>query len=718
MMDRRRAELEPKAQYEEILYLNNCLRESAAALEETRTRLRSLLRSIPDMVWLKDTKGRYQSCNHAFERLIGKSESEIIGKVDADLFEDGKLKPTREEHREFLQAGVLCLSEEWVIYPDTGKRALLEMRKVPVSDTNGNVTGVLTVARDITERRNFEETLAVREREFRTLVENSPDTIARYGSDLRRLYVNPTFASLGENGETTWVGGRPSEYPGGPRAILYEQQLREVFENGRELEFELEWMLGNGKKLRHLVTLTPEFATDGTVETVLGVGRDVSELYASREEIHRMAFYDPLTSLPNRALFSSRLSEQLADVSAASDKVTGVMMLDLDRFKEVNDTMGHAVGDELLCEAAARLRACVRREDTVARLGGDEFAIMAPGIRDRSSLEDLCRKIIHRFDEPFFLDGKEVFVSCSIGIALHPTDGLRADDLIKYADSAMYLAKRTGRRDFRFYSKELTVDAAARLTLGSVLRQAIKGGEFELYYQPKVALTDHGVIGSEGLLRWHRPGIGMIAPQEFIPVAEETGLIVELGAWVLREACFTAVEQNPEGAPLHKVAVNLSARQFQFQDLTAMVHHILADTGCRPEWLELEITESLLLDGNDKVMDTLSGLRSMGVSVAIDDFGTGYSALAYLTKFPIDTLKIDKSFIQKVTTDSRQAELVKAILSIADCLGQQVVAEGVETAEQAAFLRANGCHIAQGYLFSKPVPKSELAILPKYFDSL
>ena len=308
--------------------------------------------------------------------------------------------------------------------PDTGERALLEMRKVPVSDMNGKLTGVLTVARDITERRHFEEALAVREREFRTLVENSPDTIARYGRDLRRLYVNPTFTSLGEDKKTTWVGGRPSEYPGGARAILYEQQLKEVFENGKELEFELEWALGNHKKLRHLVTLTPEFARDGTVETVLGVGRDISELYASREEIRRMAFYDPLTSLPNRALFSGRLSEQLVDGSVVPDKITGVMMLDLDRFKEVNDTLGHAVGDELLCQAAERLRACVRRGDTVARLGGDEFAIMAPRIPDRSSLEDLCRKIIHRLDEPFVLDGREVFVSCSIGVALHPADGL------------------------------------------------------------------------------------------------------------------------------------------------------------------------------------------------------------------------------------------------------------------------------------------------------
>jgi diguanylate cyclase (GGDEF)-like protein len=433
-------------------------------------------------------------------------------------------------------------------------------------------------------------------------------------------------------------------------------------------------------------------------------------------QLQRMVYYDPLTSLPNRTMFHECLRQMIADSALAPDRLNGVMMIDIDRFKGVNDTLGHAMGDQLLCEVSGRLRAAVQPVDTVSRLGGDEFAILVPDIGNRHVLEDLARRIIDKFDECFVLAGNEVFVSCSVGLALYPTDSFAADDLMKYADSAMYLAKRAGRRGYRFYSKDLTIAASARLALESELRRAIERNELELHFQPKVKFRENEVIGSEALLRWRRPGVGLVPPVEFIPVAEETGLIVDIGEWVLREACRAAVEWNAEGFVLHKVAVNLSARQFQSRDLPGLVGQILVETGCLPEWLELEITESLLLTEDDTVLNTLSALRSLGLSIAIDDFGTGYSSLSYLARFPIDTLKIDKSFVQKVTTDLRHAELVKAILSIAACLGQRVVAEGVETADQAAFLEENGCQVAQGFLFSRPLPKSDMELLPRYLQ--
>lgn len=444
-------------------------------------------------------------------------------------------------------------------------------------------------------------------------------------------------------------------------------------------------------------------------------GRLLDALGQMDRQLHRMVYYDPLTSLPNRVLFNERLQQTIAGAESAPDRLHGVMMIDIDRFKGVNDTMGHAIGDELLRQAAARLRAMVRSDDTVSRLGGDEFTVLLPGCRDRSVLEDIARKIIDGFDRHFVLSEREVFVSCSIGIALYPVDSVEPDDLMKYADSAMYLAKRSGRRGFRFYSQELTVDAATRLALESELRYAVKRGELELHYQPKVSFRAHEVIGSEALLRWRRPG-GLVPPNKFIPIAEETGLINELGMWVLREACRAAAEWNARCAERHKVAVNLSARQFQCDDLVQMVTRILEETGCRPEWLELEITESVLLEEGETIMNTLSAFKSMGLSIAIDDFGTGYSALSYLTRFPIDVLKIDRSFVQKMTADQRDAELVKAILSIARCLGQQVVAEGVETAEQAVFLADNGCEFAQGFLYSRPLPKPHMTTLPRYLN--
>ncbi|HEX5394416.1 MAG TPA: PAS domain S-box protein [Rhodocyclaceae bacterium] len=815
--------------------------EAEQKLNEARARLVSVLQTIPDMVWLKDVEGVYLSCNHGFERLTGKPESDIVGKTDYDLFDLKLADLFREKDRAAIEAKHLCLYEEWVTYPDNGEHALMETRKVPVFGVNGDVTGVLGVARDITERKrmesalerreqefrtlaenapdiimrydrecrriyvnpafvnaiglsyeallgrtptqyssssnalayenairkvlreghaceheypwvtvsgrsvislfnivperdadgsvesvlaigrditerkHMEEILELREREFRTLVENARDTITRYGRDLRRLYVNPAFAALFDGDASSLLGVTPAECPLATTADTYTLNLSEVFASGEAREFELKWNAKDGTEVCHLINLTPEFGADGTVESILAVGRDITELNAFRQKIHQMAFYDPLTSLPNRALFNDRLRQMMADVSWHG-QLAGVMLIDMDRFKEVNDTMGHAVGDDLLREAAVRLSSCVRAYDTVARLGGDEFAILLPEVRSGDDLGRIAGKILDKFGERFLLDGKEVFVSCSIGIALYPDDSTEANDLVKYADSAMYFAKRSGRNNFRFYSKDLTDSANERLALESELRRAIERNELELHYQPKVLLQSGEIIGSEALLRWRNPQFGMVSPVQFIPIAEDTGLIIELGEWVLREACQTASEWNAEGRPLHKVAINLSARQFQSQNLAAVVSTILKEKHCRPEWIELEITESLLLDEEGKTLETLSAFQSMGISIAIDDFGTGYSALSYLARFPINTLKIDKSFIHSVTTDKYRSELVKAILSIARCLNQQVVAEGVETLEQAAFLEVNGCHVAQGFLYSRPVPKAEVASMPRRFN--
>lgn len=584
--------------------------------------------------------------------------------------------------------------------------------EVTVSSVNfGGKPRMLSLARDISERKCMEAALAASEREARTLIENTPDTIARYDRDCRRTFVNPAFAAQVEGGGAALLDKTPMEFPGGLNSDMYEAKIKAVFASGENDELELHWHDREGREICSHVRLTAEREAAGKVVSVLGIGRDITELNMHRKRIHHMAFYDALTSLPNRSLFNDRLNQMLAD-AAWRGQLAGVMLLDLDRFKSVNDMLGHQAGDVLLCDAAGRLSCCLRGYDTVARLGGDEFAILLPEVRCGDDLGRVASKILASFNDPFMLEGNEVFISCSIGIAMYPADGEKAEDLLRQADSAMYLAKRSGRNTFRFFSADLMESASERLMLESDLRRGFARGELELYYQPKVSLTDGAMVGSEALLRWNHPRHGMVSPEKFISIAEDCGLIVDIGEWVLHNGCHAACEWNGPGKPMHKVAINLSARQFQSGNLVKIVRKALDVTGCKPEWIELEITESLLLDEDGAVLEALVALRELNITIAIDDFGTGYSSLSYLSRFPIDTLKIDRSFTSRVTEGGHHAELVKAILSIARSLNQEVVAEGVETEEQAGFLRLHGCHIVQGYLYSKPVPKESFVLFP------
>ena len=732
--ERKQAEALLLERYEHIVELNASLQENACTLEEQAVELeaskeqlmlteawyRGILQSAPDGMVVVDARGVIRLVNARLCHMFGYEDRELVGQT-IELLVPVEMRNAHKTLRAgFIESGSpgrpmasgrggLSASRK------DGSEFFVDVSLARLPEMDGAMGTVCAAIRDVTEQKLMERTLAKREQEFRTLVENAVDTVARYGRDLRRMYVNPAFAALVDGGAAALLGRTPSECPGGPNAVTYESKLAEVFVEGRGAGFELKWRDSSGREMCSLVNLSPEFDVNGQVVSVLAVGRDITELNAYRHKIHQMAFYDPLTALPNRALFNDRLRQMITD-AAWHGQQAGLMMMDMDRFKEVNDTLGHAAGDELLRDAAARLSTCVRAYDTVARLGGDEFAILLPEVRSGDDLGGVASKILALFQQPFLLDGKEVFVSCSIGIALYPGDSTEADDLLKYADSAMYFAKRSGRNNFRFYSRDLTESSHERLVLESDLRRAIERDELELYYQPKVGLCDGALTGSEALLRWKHPERGMVPPDVFIGIAEDSGLIGEIGEWVLHEACRTAHRWNGKGKPPHKVAINLSARQFQGGDLVETVCRALEGSACQPEWIELEITESLLLGDDSDVLEVLNRLRSMGISIAIDDFGTGYSALSYLARFPIGTLKIDRSFISSIETDTYRAELVKAILSIARCLGQQVVAEGVETEAQIEFLRAHGCHLAQGYFYGKPMPVTDFERLPQSFD--
>lgn len=684
-------------------------RKRAEQMLQTREQeFRTLVENSPDMVVRYDRNFQRLFVNAAYARETGTPVEQALNcsTDDADIW-----KPTmpHEEYNARLQqvmdsgkpANILL---EWV--SDDGRQVSHDMRVVPEYGPDGNITGTLAIGHNISKLKQAELVLRQREHEFRALVENSPDTVTRFDRDCRRVYANPSMVEESGLPLLELLGKTPEEFPGGEQAASYQERIRQVLDSGQPGNFELHWLTGDGDEVCSHIRLTPEFGTDGHVAQVLAVGRDITEIDAYRKQIHSLAFFDNLTSLPNRSLLLDRIRQTIADASWHGSRF-GLMLLDLDRFKEVNDTLGHGVGDLLLREVADRLLICVRGYDTVARLGGDEFAILLPEMRVGADLATIACKILDMFQQPFNLSGRELFISASIGIALYPDDSAEIDALFKYADSAMYHAKKQGRNNFQFYSRELTTRSSERMALESALRRARRNDELELYYQPQVRLDTGRIIGAEALLRWNRGEHGMVMPDRFIPVAEETGLIVGIGEWILATACRAAVDWNQSRTEPFKVAVNLSTRQFIQNDLLKSVRGILMETECKPEWLKLEITESLLLEDSADVIAMLEELDAMGLAISIDDFGTGYSALSYLNRFPVSQIKIDRSFVQGIPEDRDKSELVKAMISIAQSLQLELVAEGVETSLQADYLSTHGCGIAQGYLFGKPMPQYE-----------
>jgi diguanylate cyclase (GGDEF)-like protein len=420
-----------------------------------------------------------------------------------------------------------------------------------------------------------------------------------------------------------------------------------------------------------------------------------------------LAYYDALTELPHRALLQDRLGHALADARRRKEKVA-LLFLDLDRFKIINDSVGHAFGDIVLKEVAKRLKQCTRAQDTVARVGGDEFLIMLNRVEDAAEAAVAAERVMREMSAEFLIQGHSLRMSCSIGISISPEHGVDGETLIKNADAAMYFAKEAGRNCVRFFTGEMDTQAAERLALESNLRLALDRGEFFLVYQPQLEIATGSIIGFEALIRWQHPVLGLIPPDRFIPIAENNGFILQIGEWVLRTACAQARQWWDDGLLPVPVAVNVSAIQFRQENFSALVKNVLFETGLSPEFLELELTESLLMSNEDVMFAVLQELREMGVKLAIDDFGTGYSSLSYLKQFRVNKLKIDRSFIRNIVFDPGDAAITTAIISMANSLNLKVIAEGVEDEAQMSFLRAHGCDEIQGFLFSKPITAAEV----------
>jgi diguanylate cyclase (GGDEF)-like protein/PAS domain S-box-containing protein len=560
---------------------------------------------------------------------------------------------------------------------------------------------------DVTARQRTEKALQESEQRFRQLVAMSSDWYWEQDKDLRFTTVTGGFSgkagiALGRVlGKTRWeyVAGMADSEAG--REHIAQVTAHEPFHN-----FEYQALDDNGETRWFCVNGQPVFDEEGRFAGYRGTGSDITARKLTEQRVHHVAQHDVLTGLPNRSLLQDRLSQAIA-YSNRSGHPVWVMLIDLDRFKFVNDSMGHKAGDVLLVTVAARLRASLRDTDTVARLSGDEFVVILSEHQDQRLSPDIVQRVMDSVAQPVMLGTKEFFVTASIGVAIYPSEGTSADSLTEHADIAMYRAKKLGRNNFQFYTPAMNEESLERVRIEGALRNALERDEFVLHYQPQVDLASGQIVGMEALIRWQHPELGMVPPSRFVGVAEETGLIVPIGAWVMRAACAQNKAWQDAGLPRLRVAVNLSARQFGAPGLIEGIEQALADTGLAPDCLEIELTESLFMSDVTPAVDLLHRMKALGVNLSIDDFGTGYSSLSYLSRFPIDVLKIDRSFVADITDDANDAAIVTSIIALAHNLKLSVIAEGVETAAQLDYLRAHGCDEMQGYYFSRPLPADE-----------
>lgn len=520
-------------------------------------------------------------------------------------------------------------------------------------------------------------------------------------------YVNPRYTQITGYSKDDAVGRVAELLNNEEMTDVNNISLQEALLLGASWETFMVSKRKNGEHFWQQVTVSPIHDDLGALSHIVLNIEDISDRVETQAQMEKLAFYDPLTGLENRRLFRDRLEQGLRHLRR-SKKAMALLFLDLDQFKRINDTLGHDAGDELLCTVAQRLRDCVREEDIVARLGGDEFTILLANISSPEDAGLVARKILRALLEPITLSTQEVTVSCSIGITVAPEDSMNASVLMRNADLAMYRAKDQGRNNFQYFTDDMNIESLARMSLENELRIAVSNEDFVVHFQPQVDMVRGRICGYEALVRWRHEQVDVIPPDRFIPIAEETGLIIKVGEIVLKQACLQLKALQASGIADQTVAVNLSARQFRDRNLVQMVCRVLSETKLEPRWLELEITESMLMDNIDQAISILSELKALGVAIAIDDFGTGYSSLSYLTQLPVDKLKVDRSFVTNLPDSPRHTAITTAIIAMAQRLNLQVVAEGVETEPQASFLTGHQCNILQGFLFCHPVSAADL----------
>ncbi|OSM00239.1 PAS domain S-box protein [Magnetofaba australis] len=689
-------------------------RRIARELTESRQRLQAILDHAPTLITLKDPEGRYQLVNHAFERLLQTRDRHLAGRDDHALFAPDVAERIQSADRAALAGDDgASLSEESLPGP-FGDHDFLVSR-FPLHDAEGRVVALGSIAADISDRRHTLQQLQLAASVFETAAEGILIT-DRTGCIQD---VNPAYSNITGYARQEVLGKNPRISKSGRHdEAFYAEMWRRLIDEGR-WSGEIWDRRKNGELYPKWLSISAVRDDEGVISHYVGIFSDISDIKATEQELEHLAYFDPLTTLPNRILFKNRLTHEFTAAKRHGARVA-LLFLDLDRFKKVNDSLGHTAGDTLLVEAAQRINSCVREVDTVARMGGDEFTAILTDIRRNEDAATVARDIIARLREPFVINEQNVYVGASVGISIYPDNGIDFDTLTKNADAAMYRAKERGRGAYAFFTEEMQEQAREALSLEDHLRQGFANGEFTLRYQPIIDLQSGDLMAVEALLRWQSPDHDeLVLPEEFLPLCEETGLIAPLGAWALREACEQALQWRRQGAPALRVAVNLSARQFQERGFAGLVEETLYELDLPAEALLLEVAENVVMRNQKGANETFERLRGLGVGLALDDFGAGYTSLDFIKRLPVSMLKLHQRFIDGLPGDKADAAIVELVAGLARNLDLTLVAEGVEQAEQAEFLRKAGAQSAQGFHLCRPMPPLEfLPLLRRVTEEL
>ena len=680
------------------------------ALRESEARFRRLFEDSRQPIYLTRHDGRFEDANPAALRLFGVTREVLYTLNAADFY----VEPTARVafQKEIERQGGVLESYPVRLRSRSGQVMNCLLTATVRRDAKGVVVGYQGIVEDVTERLAANRALAERERLFRSLIEQASDTITVISADGTITYESPSlFRVLGYEPEDL-IGRNVFEYireRDRPKAMAQMELLLRQPDVTAHLEVDFRHHDGSWRTLE---AVGRNRLADESVQGVVINARDITERKRAEARLLHDAFHDRLTKLPNRALFVDRLEHRVQGAHRGDAAPFAVLFLDLDRFKHVNDSLGHSLGDELLVAMAHRLRMALRPGDTVARLGGDEFAMLLDGA-DLAEARLVAERLHADFERPIALGGHEVFMTVSIGIVTHKAPYGRGEDMLRDADLAMYRAKDRGRARYEIFDETLFVDARSRLLLETDFRHALEREEFELFYQPVVHLPDRVIVGFEALIRWWHPSRGLLLPSAFLPLAEDTRLVVPMGNWVLREVCRRIVDWCDRFGDdaVVPVRVNVSAHQLSCVDFVDIVAGVITTSGVSPSLIHLELTESVMMEHAEPTVDTLQRLKALGIGLAIDDFGTGYSSLAYLHRFPTDSVKIDRSFVSSIAAGATDLGLVRTILDLAKDLGMGVVAEGIETQAQADSLLKAGCSEGQGFLFGRPVPANQAAAL-------